>query len=386
MRTQTQKGHLFKASGWWFVRYRDWVGSERVQVATKLAPVAGETRSKDSHLLDQMRSDVMARVNATRDGTAKSLATIREFVVGSYLPMKQREQKRSGVRSFMTWWEGYILSHIGHKKLRDFTTPDVVEMLDKIRQRNPHLSRGSLDQIKWAVSGIFEYARLTGAYTGVNPVRSVPTPKTIKKPREIKPYTMEEIVELLKALEDRAKLAVAVAAFTGLRQGEIQGLKWEHFSQDLSRVDIQEQGTDNGEDTSLKSPESKATLPVIPVLRRLLEQHRNGWQTGYVLRTWNNGWVNLQDIAKREIRPTIERLNLGTTWRGWHAFRHGLATNLNALGVDPKTMQQLLRHANVTITLDIYTHALSEKAVEAMEKFSAKVEAALASAASGAVQ
>jgi integrase len=47
---------------------------------------------------------------------------------------------------------------------------------------------------------------------------------------------------------------------------------------------------------------------------------------------------------------------------GWHSFRHSLATNLRGLGVDIKTPQELLRHANSRITMDIYTQAvLSDK-------------------------
>ena len=44
---------------------------------------------------------------------------------------------------------------------------------------------------------------------------------------------------------------------------------------------------------------------------------------------------------------------------GWHSFRHSLATNLRALGVDVKVAQELLRHANSRSTLDLYTRAVS---------------------------
>jgi integrase len=46
---------------------------------------------------------------------------------------------------------------------------------------------------------------------------------------------------------------------------------------------------------------------------------------------------------------------------GWHSFRHSLATNLRALGVDIKVAQELLRHASSRTTLDIYTRALSQQ-------------------------
>jgi hypothetical protein len=53
---------------------------------------------------------------------------------------------------------------------------------------------------------------------------------------------------------------------------------------------------------------------------------------------------------------------------GWHSFRHSLATNLRASGADLKTAQELLRHANSRITLEVYTHAISATKREANNK------------------
>jgi integrase len=68
-------------------------------------------------------------------------------------------------------------------------------------------------------------------------------------------------------------------------------------------------------------------------------------------------------ILKRVIRPAAKAAGIGKRI-GWHTFRHSLATNLRGLGVDIKVAQELLRHANSRITLDIYTQAVSsEKAL-----------------------
>ncbi|MEO6818048.1 MAG: tyrosine-type recombinase/integrase, partial [Edaphobacter sp.] len=64
-------------------------------------------------------------------------------------------------------------------------------------------------------------------------------------------------------------------------------------------------------------------------------------------------------VLKKVIRPALVRAGITDKVIGWHSFRHSLATNLRAAGVDLKTAQELLRHANSRITLDVYTRAIS---------------------------
>ena len=65
------------------------------------------------------------------------------------------------------------------------------------------------------------------------------------------------------------------------------------------------------------------------------------------------------------IRPALEKANL--VWHGWHAFRGGLARNLHRLGASDKVIQQILRHANVSTTMNIYAKIVSVGAANAMK-------------------
>jgi len=60
-------------------------------------------------------------------------------------------------------------------------------------------------------------------------------------------------------------------------------------------------------------------------------------------------------------------------WNGWHAFRRGLATNLYADGIQDKTIQGILRHANVRVTQDAYIKSIPSTAVAAMQSIGAKL-------------
>jgi site-specific recombinase XerD len=73
-------------------------------------------------------------------------------------------------------------------------------------------------------------------------------------------------------------------------------------------------------------------------------------------------------VLKKTIRPALERAGIKDKVIGWHSFRHSLATNLRAAGVDLKTAQELLRHANSRITLEVYTRAISATKREANDR------------------
>ncbi len=75
--------------------------------------------------------------------------------------------------------------------------------------------------------------------------------------------------------------------------------------------------------------------------------------------------MSLVALARDGIRPALGKANL--RWHGWHAFRRGLATNLHRLRVSDKVIQQFLRHANVTTTMNIYVKTVSADATTAMK-------------------
>jgi site-specific recombinase XerD len=73
-------------------------------------------------------------------------------------------------------------------------------------------------------------------------------------------------------------------------------------------------------------------------------------------------------VMNKIIRPLLAEAGIVGKAIGWHSFRHSLATNLRSMGVDVKVAQELLRHANSRITLDLYTRAVSADKREASGK------------------
>ena len=61
-------------------------------------------------------------------------------------------------------------------------------------------------------------------------------------------------------------------------------------------------------------------------------------------------------------------------WHGWHAFRRGLVTNLHDLGGPDKTIQAILKHANVQVTQNSYIKTLDSQSIAAMKSLESIVD------------
>jgi integrase len=114
----------------------------------------------------------------------------------------------------------------------------------------------------------------------------------------------------------------------------------------------------------------------IAQLRLFLDRHRTRSGNpagGFIFRNPLGNPLNLDALVRKVIRPALGAAKI--PWYGWHAFRRGLATNLHRLGVSDKVIQQILRHANVTTTMNIYGKLVSRDAEEAMKTLETKCAA-----------
>jgi integrase len=78
--------------------------------------------------------------------------------------------------------------------------------------------------------------------------------------------------------------------------------------------------------------------------------------------------LNLANLEARVIKPALAKSELKLTWKGWHAFRRGLASNLYGMGVQPKVIQAIMRHSDIGITLGYYVQTPTEETRAAIEK------------------
>jgi integrase len=173
-------------------------------------------------------------------------------------------------------------------------------------------------------------------------------------------FSLEEIQNILVAAEDPDRTFYWLAAETGLRAGELCGLRVDDLDLErcLLRVEqsswrrtIQQPKTDNAIRSFPISPEMASHLRDFLVRwransRRLLFATRNGTP-------WD---ANL--LVKRKLQPLLKTLESQRC--GLHAFRHANGTLMERLGVPLKVRQQRLGHSDPRMTLCVYTHVASE--------------------------
>jgi integrase len=194
-------------------------------------------------------------------------------------------------------------------------------------------------------------------------MQDVSTPKA-REPAETRFYTPKEITEMLFVLPEPISTIAALAAFTGMRRGELAALVWENYDLVSIRVTRSVWGRHMSEP---KTRKSKASVPVIAALATKLERYRETQgnpTSGLMFPSRKSTPLNLDNQVRRVIRPALDRA--GLEWKGWHAFRRGLATNLYQRGVTDKTIQSILRHSDVSTTMRHYVKTPSADAVQAM--------------------
>jgi integrase len=173
--------------------------------------------------------------------------------------------------------------------------------------------------------------------------------------------------QMLNVLPEPAATIVAVAAFTGVRKSELRALLWENY--DGEQVLIS-QSYWRGHALEPKTRQSGAPVPIIAQLAQRLDYHRtlSGRPAkGLMFPSSARKPVNLDALAAEVIVPLVTKV--GGRWHGWHAFRRGLATNLHQLKVDDKTIQRILRHANVAVTQGCYIKTADSEVMAAMQQF-----------------
>jgi integrase len=200
-----------------------------------------------------------------------------------------------------------------------------------------------------------------------NPADAVKAPRPT--PEEMRPLSPDEAHKLMDAAHgDKLEALYILAVQTGMRQGELLALKWEDVDLNRGVVHVKRTLVRSRGRIALGEPKTKKsrrpvnlTNVAVEALKTHLGQQLEEIQRlgdlyrddGLVFTSGVGTLVNPSNLRRRSFEPLLHRAGLPQI--RFHDLRHTCATLLLSRNANPKLVQELLGHATVAITLDIYS-------------------------------
>jgi len=195
-----------------------------------------------------------------------------------------------------------------------------------------------------------------------------------KAPKEMRPLSEAEARAFLATAResgDRFEALYVLAITTGLRRGELLGLRWDDADLErgtlrVGRALVREGGRHRLGET--KTRRGRRLVNLTPRTVAVLKGHRKRQleqrvelagmyeDQGLIFSSEIGTPLNPENLVKRSFKPLLHRSGLPEV--RFHDLRHTCATLLMGRGVHPKLVQELLGHATIALTLDTYSHYL----------------------------
>ena len=276
---------------------------------------------------------------------------------------REKEMSEGSGKTFATCqtYEGYFRKWI-RPRWESYRLKDVKPVAVEGWLRSLPLTNGSRAKIRNIMSAVFSHA-VRWEWVDRNPINAVR--QSAKRSKIPTVLTVAQLQALLLHLREPIRTAVLLDALTGLRVSELLALKW-------SDIDFEQLGINVSKSIAVqrlgpcKTEASRKPVPLDPDLAEALWKWRmtspyakpDDWvfaspHTGGKQPYWPG------TLYRAHLKPAAKAAGINEQI-GWHTFRHTFATLLKANGEDIKTVQELLRHANSSVTLNVYTQGVSD--------------------------
>jgi integrase len=265
-------------------------------------------------------------------------------------------KRKSTCDGYQTLLGKHVLPKWGNLRLDSIKTVEVEQWL-----RSLEYAPATRSKIRNVMSAMFAHGKRY-EFIQTNPIQGVRC--SAIRLREPDVLTPDEFSRLVKELPQRERVMVLLAGTTGLRRSELIALTWQDVEFKTLQIQVR-RACVHGQIAETKTRASAKPVPLHPPVADELQEWRKATlyreSTDFLFPSIrNNGEVPVwpDTLLKKVIRPAVKKAGI-KKHVGWHTFRHSLGTNLRFLGVDIKTAQELLRHANSRITLDLYSQPSS---------------------------
>jgi len=263
-----------------------------------------------------------------------------------------RRLHRSGVDDI---FKKHLLPAFGERGLDEIAKADVLTFradLAKLRGRaGKSMSPSRINKIMCILRQLLNEAadrfQLPPAFRGIKPLKA-------RRP-DVLPFSMEEVERIRTTIRADYRDYVTVRFFTGMRTGEINGLKWQHVDRERGLILVRETFTDGESEQNAKNETSLRDIPMLPVVREAIEAR---WQqrapgSTFVFCSVNDTPIDAHNFANRVWYPLLRFL--GIDKRRPYQTRHTTATLMLASGENPEWIAKIMGHANTQMLFTVYS-------------------------------
>ena len=299
------------------------------------------------------------------DLTEQSRMTLSEWL-DKWLEDMADTLRPNTLRNYRSYIENHIRPGLGDKQLARITPKDVQRFYEKL---SDCLASGTVRRIHTTLHGALKAAQQAHLIAS-NPTEQITAPRFSYRAKQV--LTDDQLDVFMRVIaEDEIWCDFFYTELTtGLRRGEICGLKWEDFDEDAGTLKVcrtvyRETGSGlTAGDTKTNAGVRKIVLPTstVQVLRKRKKSALTEWIFPNQLKPEQptnpgSAYRRLKALLKRAGLPNIR----------FHDLRHTFATHALASGVDVKTLSGILGHTRAAFTLDTYTHTTGDMQKRASE-------------------
>lgn len=335
---------------------------------TKYRSIYGRTYSEVREKLLKIKAKVVVPKN-------DSGLTVKKLF-DEWLCAKRTQTKSSTYANYSFKVQKHLLPAFGELKIEMLTPNRVYDFI--MKKQSDGLSNKYISDLLIVLKSMTKYA--SKIYRCVNAISDVELPK--KEKHELDLYTKEEQNRLKSALlnnMDRSKLAIMLSLFTGIRIGELCGLKWSDidFRNKIIRIErsaqrIRADSSNSKTEVIVAAPKSRSSIRTIPLpefLISMLKAFKPSNTNAYLI----SGTDRLTEPRIMQYRFKSILTKAGLRIINFHSLRHIFATNCVEIGFDVKTLSEILGHSSVEITLNRYVHSSMGRKKQCMDMLSLDV-------------
>ncbi|RXI49112.1 site-specific integrase [Clostridium tetani] len=313
--------------------------------------------------------------------------TLQQWFKTWLFEFRINDLKPSSFERYEGIYRKYILnSPIGKMSLSELRAKDIQKYYNSLS--NKGISANVVNTINGFLYTCLESA-LKQNYIPQNYCKLIILPKIIKED-EFTVLTLEEQNIFLNAIQGhKYQAAFTLALGTGLRLGELLGLKWSDIDFNKNTVSISRSIkrttliNDEGERNSQvleQLPKTKTSIREVPIPSNIIENLKQYREKQLLVKKENKDVYNDNDyIFSDKLGNPLDPKRIPRNFKSilkktglkdikFHSLRHTYATRLFEADVPIKTVQALMGHSDITTTMNIYTHVMPEQKNKAVEK------------------